>query len=542
MNASHKRVWWLTLAAGCFITAAVALAGLRIATTRGIGVTPDSMVYADTASKLLDGQGFYYRTVEGGMAPLHLFPPAYPATLAGVAKLTGLSPFDAAAWLNALLLTASATAFGVLLAMQTGSRSCGLLGAWLMSCSKPMIDVHSMAWSEPLFLFATISGLSLLASFLAGGRRRTLILAGLCISVAMLVRYAGAPVLLTALFATLVIRQREIRIAERLRDVAILAAMTFPPILLWTIRNTTITGNPTGRTITPHPMEVDPIAGLRWIFEAWVVPARLPMWVTAGLVLVLAAGLSSIVLRRRVENQATVERRALLIATVYAFFVAGFVAFMAVSISFIDGMTPYDSRIMVPIWPFSVALVILLARVAWIRSPQGSLRRVSLVASALLVSMTVGSVAVGTVLEARDQGRGYRSLQWTDSALKTMVGRIPPDVRLFSNEPHAIVFLTGRDCHMLPRTLDPTTRLARKEYGGEFAALQRDLAEGRAVVLWVRDLKRAWLPDESAIAGLVPLMASDEPLRLYGLAPVTPSPGETQPDSGQNHSTPRRRP
>jgi hypothetical protein len=139
----------------------------------------------------------------GPETPLAFFP-GYPATVRGVAALPGLSLIGAALLVSVLCgVLGSYALAGIGETVRGGSRRVGLLLVALFAAS-PMGVALSMAYSEALFC-------ALAAACLLALLRRYWILAGVCASLAGLVRISGVTLVAAVCLAAAVaiIRRRD---------------------------------------------------------------------------------------------------------------------------------------------------------------------------------------------------------------------------------------------------------------------------------------------------------------------------------------------
>ena len=123
--------------------AGIGMLSLLFATTPGVGVTPDSVVYFDLARNISDGRGFVATNCEGKETPTTRFPPLFPALLALFGK-AGIAPVLGARWLNLLLFGANILLVGLILRRYTNtSLYPAALGSFFMLSSPAMVETHS---------------------------------------------------------------------------------------------------------------------------------------------------------------------------------------------------------------------------------------------------------------------------------------------------------------------------------------------------------------------------------------------------------------
>jgi hypothetical protein len=157
------------------------LAGL-LAGREGLGVTTDSVTYVAEARHVLDGEGLL---VPAGLHEIYgpvatdadlvltgHFPPLYPVVLA----LTGAArdPVRSGRWLNAVLLGVSAVLVALLVLHHRRSRWAAVGAAACFVLSPITLRVHSMVWSESLFVALGLLGLLQVAGWIVHRRQSML--------------------------------------------------------------------------------------------------------------------------------------------------------------------------------------------------------------------------------------------------------------------------------------------------------------------------------------------------------------------------------
>jgi len=82
----------------------------------------------------------------------------------------GLDPLLGSRWISALLFAANALLVAYIIYRITLSPGASLIGSFFALTSFPMVYIHSMAMSEPMFIFLVLLGFSFLALYLQGSR------------------------------------------------------------------------------------------------------------------------------------------------------------------------------------------------------------------------------------------------------------------------------------------------------------------------------------------------------------------------------------
>jgi hypothetical protein len=174
----------------------------------GVGISPDSISYLTTADNLSTGDGLKYSNPSGELSPLTHFPPLLPAVLA-----VGSNSLTFAKTLNIVLFILIVLVSGAFIYRRTKSLFFALSIQILILFSKDFLDIFSMAWSEPLFIFTTITGLYILIEYFYSKRTRYLLIASALLSLAVLTRYVGIIfVVLVPLSIILITKKRNLKV------------------------------------------------------------------------------------------------------------------------------------------------------------------------------------------------------------------------------------------------------------------------------------------------------------------------------------------
>jgi len=464
-------------------------------TDQGPGVSRDSIVYIGTARSLAEGNGFYSSDTQ----PMTQFGPGYPLLLAATGLVVD-DPARAVRWLQAFLLGANVVLFGSLLHLATErdalATACGTL---LFLCSVPALTVHYYAWSEPLFLTFALAGFLLLCRHLEYPSWLTLLATATCFGLASATRYAGVT-LLPPLVAGLLFMGGG-TLGRRVRDTIVALVLACTPLGLWLIRNTLISGAPTNRSVVSHPPTVGHLRDLVHTVHDFVLPVPMPgrpAAVYLGLLSALLAAGLVLLCRERfgASNRAPADTA---IPVLSALFAVGSVAFLVLSIWLLDARISFIDRLMVPTFAFAT-----VAFVSTTRNVARTLRRPiiwSLGVGALLLSVAVnGGRSFSWGIETHRNGLGYTSRRWLESETMAFVRSVPSDVKVYSNDPLATRFLTGREAVMIPAKWFRATLENNQDYDEELRALCQGCKENAAVVVYLSAIKRRHLPTPGELA------------------------------------------
>src|SRR5437773_2180848 len=265
------------------LVGALALLGscvLLVSTRWGIGGYPDSLVYVGVARSILDGSGVRFFNDMGQFAPVTQYPPLYPSMMAAFG-IMGLDPLLGSRWISVFLFAGNAILVAYILYRTTLSPGASLIGSFFALSSFPMVYIHSMALSEPMFIFLVFLGFSFLGLYLQGLSPSMIYLSALTIGLSCLTRYVGIAFLLTGTVAIFCLSGREWK--KRLADASNFFILASLPLVIWVCRNLWLAGNTVNRKVGFHvPTIKDLLPGTDticlWLFPAGIVDRAPWLW------------------------------------------------------------------------------------------------------------------------------------------------------------------------------------------------------------------------------------------------------------------------
>ena len=460
------------------------------ATPEGLNLSDDSIAYIAGARSLLAGQGYREAWLESNQPVTH-FPPGFSAALALIG-LTGIDPLLGARLLNALLFGVNASLLGLLGWRMTKSGAAGLFLAALFLTNDSLFRVHAAAMSEPLFLFFSLMAflhIDFYFSPSADGRAQSegwLVAAGVISALAYLTRYSGLALVATFVLALLILQDTW---KKRFVSAGVYLLSFVPLVAAWSIRNRLVAGSSTNRTLIWHPVTPETLAqGVR-TFTEFLVPLqegqrvlfKLPALVTAVIAL-LALGILVWVARagwRRFRDPSTPLPEVL--GFTNGLYIFGYLGAVLFSINFFDASTPLKVRILAPIYPPLLLLLVGAGAWVWTHRPRAGQAAVAVVALLLLGVSAFGQVR--TVQEYLRGPLGFASFHWSESKVLEFVRTVSPEIHIYTNEPGAVYLYTGRGCRVIPTAIDPVTRLPYADYEGGVAAMQKDVLSGYSMLV-----------------------------------------------------------
>jgi hypothetical protein len=487
---------------------------LAISTPWGIGITPDSVVYVAAARSLLNGTGFALPSASSEFIPVVQYPPLFPLCLAMLAVI-GFDPIDAAKWLNVgFLFAANVVLAGLIVYGETRSRAASIVGSFLVALAFPLVQAHTLAWAEPLFLFCTFFGLWLLARHIEAPEPRVLLASSILVSLGLLSRYAGAATVLTGVVAVLLFCRAPLK--DRIFDAVLFIIGSCSLVSLWMFRNVAVAGTATARSMSWHPPSSEHLNSAKETILSWILPVGTSAgWASIGSAVALTI-VFLFMTRAHDERDATQPPSPF--AFVLALFIANYALLLFITVSFLDAHTPFNNRIFSPAFLSSLMLIVCLS-VRWLRrSRSAALARIAVAPALLLFFITHFERSARWLETSYTSGFGYAGPAWRDSNVMKRLSALDASTPIFTNGPDAVYAITGRHAAMIPAKVSPATRLAAASFPAELAEMGTKLASGTGVLVYFHTVSWRWyLPSEEELLSSLNLtvVAREEEGAIY---------------------------
>lgn len=521
-----KRQNLLTVPNEFFITIAALLGivTLVFVTKHGIGIYPDSIFYLDAAHNFLKGHGLS-TSFDGAITPLTHFPPFYPLLLASIGY-TGINLLDGARWLSAFLLGANIFLVGFITNHYCPKPAwIALFSSLLMLSSGTMLEIHSMALTEPLFIFLSFLGLFLLALYVERNKFLLLIASALVIGLAFLTRYIGLTLIITGTIGIYLSSQKSQR--NKIIDCLVFAGISVSLGLGWSLRNLILTGVTTDRTFLFHPIEYDQIRDLFDTFSFWLLPEGVSLYLGISFLFTEIVGLLIFVslilglkLKHRKAQFISFLANSHYLLTFLLLFIFIYESFLLVSVSFFDAYTALDNRILSPLYVCFLLIMGIMGKLL------AEVKRKTFLyfIFCIVLICTYSHLFYGKDWITRNSSDGlvYASKAWQKSATMMQIKSLPAEISIFSNDYAVIYFITGRHATKVPYKLNPFTQKINEKFSTELAALKTQVESKKAVVVYFA-MSEGWYwyaPDETELAEklALPVLFDRSDGKIYGLA------------------------
>ncbi|MDQ3438936.1 MAG: phospholipid carrier-dependent glycosyltransferase [Planctomycetota bacterium] len=482
-NVAPTGVW--PKRAATLILPLIGAAIVLFVTRDGAGLSPDARGYLMGARHLATGRGYTILNGDGVPEPLTQFPPLYSVLLAP-AEIAGISAITWSRFLNAALFAVSVSLVARVARLCGASWSVAAVCAALFALSPDLLFLHAMVLSEPTFIACSLVAFLLLGGYLQDEARWKLIGAGLALAAALAVRYSAPPLIGAAGLCLLFNARRPI--ARRVGDALLLGVIAAAPMAVWMMRNAQLTGSAGGRPVAFHPPESGHYDDAMKTLSYWLLPGSGDTVAITGCVLTASIAIVAMVWAWR---QGATRR-------LIALTVACYLAFIVLSITFVDALTPMDKRILAPV---HVALIVLVPLwVSTLRFPPQTLPKI---AAVFLLVMAVR--AGGWVNKAPKSGLGFACRQWRESELGRFIRALPPDALIYTNTVDFLYLGQNRFAKPIPRLYYAVSRKQDVKYRERLRTMSEELQARGGYLIHFSTIKRAWLPTEDRLRDDLPL-------------------------------------
>ena len=414
-------------------------------TYHGPGLSRDSLRYVRGAENIAHGHGYADVGESGALEFITHWPPLYSMVVA-VPITLGLSTTNAVRVVNAFAFFATIWLVGVLVRDLVARPSLAPIAAMLAVALAPsVVHNHLMAWSETIFIPLILAGLLKMLDYAESDRLLDLAIAGVCLGLSALARYAGVAFIAGAA-AALVLWDWRARPLRALQGVVLFGAVAGLPMGIWFARNVLATRHTHDRPFQPHGMGVEQIrAGVdatsQWLLPNWFNLRVRTVW------MLLVVALLVIAWRRAAPKFAPdpVLRRFLVLVVMC---VASYLGFILVTMWFFDFEVNFDVRMMAPVFVLVVLAFAAAAPVRFVHPWRGETR---LFAGALALSVVMlAGYSVAHAWAAHREPAQFASPRWTDAAGWDTVRSLPPETPIYSSQSEVSQYFTGRGVRELP--------------------------------------------------------------------------------------------
>jgi 4-amino-4-deoxy-L-arabinose transferase-like glycosyltransferase len=414
----------------------------------GAGLISDSFQYTASARSLVSGDGFSLPYGDGGLQPMTKYPPMFSILLAGF-ELLGGTALQGARILNIILF--GLNIFLVFYSTRRLAHSNGfaLLAALLFAISFVMVEAHSWALSEPLYISLSLASILLIQKYFEETGASWIVLAALAASAAFLTRYVGVSLVLSIGIVILLIRTT---VKQRVRDVVLFGGIAVLPVALWSLRAYLLTRTLNDRTLAFHPLTRKNYVAMIDVLYGWFFPSSLVQGAEKIFLLLTVAAFSILLLwfwkihkapNSGLIKDSTPEKRISLLHGVY---IVLYSLVIIASKTWIDADIGLSDRILSPM--LVSMLILLTSGLSFLWNNYGKARPFVVLAGLGLIAY-YGAATFVSVQGFHDTGLGIARRGWNRSDVIQSL-RSYPDDPMYTNSNSSLYLWSDRAGYSIP--------------------------------------------------------------------------------------------
>lgn len=416
----------------------------------GIGISPDSIVYASTARNLFNNGS----PIEYGLRPLVDFPLFYPFFLSVVTFFSRVDVVAFAPYLNAFLFASLIFCTGYLIDSFRESNQFYKIAVLLtIAISPSLFDVYSMLWSETLFILLTILFIVALIRYLRSYTVTSLLICALIAAVACVTRYAGITLIATGLM--MMVFDRSLAWRKKVLHCFIFGFLSISLLIANLVHNRMVSGELTGSREAGITSLRDNIfyygKVICWWFPVLESYPAIYVFISVFLLVIICI----VFLKRSwfAENYITAENCFTATFIVYTVFIIG--------ISTLSHFEQINNRFISPLF-----VPMLIAITCWIPGTLTKLAAPLKYTALALISLAAVAFQLNELKklndmyqEARTYGiAGYSDDSWKNSQISGFLRQhhhiFKPEYELYSNAAEAVYFKGEQRAASLPHRID----------------------------------------------------------------------------------------
>jgi len=398
----------------------------------------------------------------------------YPLLLAATSKLTGLKVLKCGALLNTFLIFVLGCAFAYILKILKFHKYILWSFPLLLLISVPNA-VSLWFWSElPCIVFLMFAFLFLLKWHLKK-RENALVVAGFFCSLMFLTRYAAVG--FVGAFGLFIIWSTRATFVKHIKNIVKFSLPIITGVLCWIVYTKLQKVVAVNRDVVFHPISKRTVIHFFEDISSWFVAGNISLFF-----FLLFIVTTIIFIIRNSELLGLKYRISVIVLLVLLMSI--YMAFLVFSISFLDKMTPLDTRILSPIVPFLWLLFAYLIDQMYQKKFQ--FRAIVLMSLIACVSMA----SFPHWKKHFNEGSGYTGL--ASDKYKNLIKNE------FHHNKHAIIYTNSvdlvrfylgaqHDLRDLPFLYNPFSTLKNKNYEQDLSSLFNALKEKKAQVLYIED-------------------------------------------------------
>ena len=411
----------------------------------GVGISPDSIMYASTATNLQ----VHASLLTFNKTPLVFFPVFYPFFLSIIQFITGVDPIQAGAMINATLFAGVIFTTGWIMSKFVAhSRIYKWLILIAIILSPGLLEIYTYLWSETLFILEILFFILAYWRYMQTHTTKALIFVAIITAISCITRYAGVTVIGTGCLMLLLDNKLPAR--KKIWHIVLYGSLSLSLLIANLILNRINTGLVTG---TREP-SITPLLQNMYYFGTvicdWGSLSKDTYPFAALVTFVLLMAPVAVLLRKAYRGRInSYENIVIAFAVVYGLFIV-----ISASISRYERI---NSRLLSPMF-----IPLLIACTCWVPDVLRIIKSKSkyvLAVVAVILMLAFEYESYQTDWQRYDDENdygvpGYSDDDWNKSEfvvyLKQHKNMLKPEIPIFSDADEAVYLFTGMSSTLIP--------------------------------------------------------------------------------------------
>ena len=409
----------------------------------------DSSAYVSAAKNILSGKGFSIIHSSGEVSAVTEFPPFYPIFLSmffrSNAGFLGCIQIS-----NVLLFIFSIFIFSQILITTTEDHLFSLIGTLLFLSFPLIISTFSSAMSEPLFLFLLLLSIYAYQVYITKKKRIDLILLIFISSLLPITRYAG--ILFVGVFGfCLFFSLNHLSLSKKIVTISVYFLSTYVPIGIWGYYLINKFNQFGGKNFN-FSFSSGLIESFKKQFDV------LKLWVpyleiyqnTLTENLILFFSICVIVILFLFTLLTFKKEKSLILINMKNMFwvifssIIGYFLFIGLSYSITIPQIDIIDRMMIPIYPLFIILIIISLKSLLTSKSQNILKYTATLIICLIIIRFNILISTANLKEMNENGLGFTARVYQKSGIIKAIKDLPPFQILFSNSAGFVLFYDNR--------------------------------------------------------------------------------------------------
>jgi len=459
---------------------------LILITTRNynLSIDADGKAYVLVSRNIMDGNGVV--NAQGEL--VRHWPPLYPIILAGCTGVSGADGLSAGRYLNAALIALMFLVFNLILARQRIGPGLTIFMNLLLLFSLP-ITIYAWFYSEGLFMVFLLSALFFIFKWTDDSKKITLIIAGVISGLSIVTRYAGIGFI--GGIALYILFFHPDKVKTRISNLGIYISSLAIMLIPWLIYILMMGGRSANRELIFHPITFSKFSSMFSTMISWIAPNMIFAAIGGILFIILVSvavwkftHFKKIILNTYQENKG--YYRILILTSV------SYLLFLFVSISFWDAYSPLNDRMLTPLFPLLLFLLVVFLKEAF------SSRYFKVITMVVCMFTFIGESVVSFTFwkDHYLMGHGFTAKEWQDSETIDYV-RNHQQYNIYSNGDD-VIYLHIPDLESeirpVPSWINPMTQSRYDSFDDDLARMKSQVDSGQALIVYFYNVEgRAYL-------------------------------------------------